>query len=473
MNEFLITLGRDVSGPGAHISRHQHSQSMSQSAVDEASFFDPANLAQLGLAGMPGVPSAPGPGSGASYHGEAGFMPMEDFSHHAPSSYAPRTQHPVQPVHFGMYASAQDIAGPAQHMPYAGARARVQRASATDERVFASPPFAQAYPAQAYPAYLTPPLEPGASMHPGASPLSSHSGMSTPPNSTPPHIPMTVAPESATVFDFLRSGRAPPPVAQLNPVDYGGKITRNAIHLKSAGPQPQQPSATASASPSSSSAASAAELATTRPEPVEPKLDGGARRRGPPARFTASDASSYASSSSSSIAPSKSSPLYPLLTSGDAQFKLPPLGARFREPSPSPPLSASGSSSVSSRETTVSPTLPPRSPPPAVAEERVMVKTEEPERAAYPVLPSIRSLAGAEELARGVGRIELGGRAAEERRRHAVLLRDMLVAINTEYKRRYGTPPPPAAGLREAVRGQREEVRGLEREVRDVEMIAV
>ena len=85
---------------------------------------------------------------------------------------------------------------------------------------------------------------------------------------------------------------------------------------------------------------------------------------------------------------------------------------------------------------------------------------------AYPVLPSIRALAGAEELARGVDRIELGAarRAAspEERRRHAALLRDLLVAINAEYRRKHGTPPPPQPAAR-----------GLEQEARDVEMIAV
>ena len=98
------------------------------------------------------------------------------------------------------------------------------------------------------------------------------------------------------------------------------------------------------------------------------------------------------------------------------------------------------------------------------------------ERVAYPTLPSIRSLAGAEELARGVGRIELGaGRRAtgpEDRRRHAALLRDLLVSINREYRQKHGTPPPMAASASASV-ARHEDVRGVEREVRDVEMIAV
>ena len=78
---------------------------------------------------------------------------------------------------------------------------------------------------------------------------------------------------------------------------------------------------------------------------------------------------------------------------------------------------------------------------------------------------------GAHEEARAW--IELGGGdPPEERKTHAALLRDLLVAINAEYRRKHGTPPPlpSTAGAR---REREEEVRGLEREVRDVEMIAV
>lgn len=471
VNEFLITLGRDVSGPGAQ-SRHQHSQSVPHVSMNEASFFDPANLAQLGLAGMPGVPSAPGPGSGASYHGESGFIPNE-FAHHG-SPYPNRSsQQSVQSVQFGLYPTAQDLARPA----YTASRVRAHRASATDEHLLplgGSQYPHQSYSGHAYPHYLTPPLEVS---NASASPLSSHSGMSTPPNATPPHIPLTVSPESAAVFDFVRTGHAPP-VVQLASVDYGTKNMRTMIPLKSAGPGP---------GPSSSSSALA-----TRPEPMEPKL-GGTVHRGPPARLTTSAASSLASSST---AIGKSSSLYPLLTSGDEQFKLPPLAGYFR--SLSPPTSVS----VSSREPTLSSSAltlttrrspsplsdgstPSPKPPPYPTPPLTSALEKEHERdsdVAYPVLPPISSLAASyrehqEELARGVGRIQLESRNAaitpEERGRHAALVRDLLVAINAEYKTRFGAPPPrPSSASQVGVR-VKEEPRGLEREVRDVEMIAV
>ena len=107
---------------------------------------------------------------------------------------------------------------------------------------------------------------------------------------------------------------------------------------------------------------------------------------------------------------------------------------------------------------------------------------------AYPFLPPISALAPSyrsrdsiaqhqEELARGVGKIELEsqhGKAPitpEERRRHAALLRDLLVRINEEYRRRHGTPP--GASSTSAETRVKEEPRGVERELRDVEMIAV
>ena len=496
VNEFLITLGRDVSGAGAHPSRHQHSQSVPHAPVDEAAFFDPANLAQLGLAGMPGVPSAPGPGSGAGYHGESGYVPLNEFSHHGPSYPSRASQQPIQPVQFGLYPSVQDVAGAAAPLPYTAHRVRAQRVSATDEHILSldhSPRFAeQNYHAHGYSHYLTPPLDLGPAANPGASPLSSHSGMSTPPNATPPHIPLTVAPESAAAFDFVRTGRAPPPVVQLAPVDYSTKSMRQVVPLKSAGPS-NAPSSTSTSAPLAS-----------RPEPMEPKLGRGAPHIGLPARLTASAASSVASSSAS-MAATKSNPLYPLLTSGNEEYKLPPLSARFRSPSPAISSSTS-SSSESSREPTVSPTLSSQtlgvsSPSPPAAES--VTPTAPPsyptppsssssqEHVAYPVLPSLSSLASyaskpasrerSEELAREVARIELesssqvraarGAITPEERKKHAMLLRDLLVAINMEYRRKHGTPPPPSSPAPAST--QTQEVRGVEREVRDVEMIAV
>ncbi|KAI0828935.1 hypothetical protein BC628DRAFT_1315893 [Trametes gibbosa] len=485
VNDFLITLGRDVSGHGQHGSRHQHSQPVPHAAVDDASFFDPANLAQLGLAGMPGVPSQ-GPGSGASYHGDSGFVPLSEFSSQQMSTYPSRSSHQsVQAVQFGMYP---DMAAGGAPLPYTSNRSRAHRASSTDDHFGSlnnpSPPFPpQSYGMQGYSHYLTPPLDLGPSAgNPGASPLSSHSGMSTPPTSTPPHIPLTVSPESAAAFDYVRVSRAPPPVVQLGPVDYSTKSMRTIVPLKSAGPAP------------SGSASGSANVLSSRPEPVEPKLGAGSVHRGPPAKLTASSAAS--SVASSSIASSKSDPLYPLLTSGDERLKLPPLGARFRSPSPAPsqPASSYASSRASTASPTASPSLSRRSPspisedsntpsPPRSSAPTPTPASSETQRVAYPMLPPISSLGSypsasarrehAEDLARRVGRIELESRAGseEERQRHAALLRDLLLAINEEYRKRFGTPPPAREAREQLQQRRAEQVRGVGKEIRDVEMI--
>ena len=62
--------------------------------------------------------------------------------------------------------------------------------------------------------------------------------------------------------------------------------------------------------------------------------------------------------------------------------------------------------------------------------------------------------------------MEDGESAHEARKRHAALLRDLLVAINNEYRARFGGQTSSDVRVKE-------EPRGLEREVRDVEMIAV
>ncbi|KAK0500613.1 hypothetical protein EDD18DRAFT_1145129 [Armillaria luteobubalina] len=148
-------------------------------------------------------------------------------------------------------------------------------------------------------------------------------------------------------FDYIRASRGPPPAATISPVEYMNKAMRPMVPLKS------------------------------------PKLLQDVHR-GPPAKLTSSASSSAASSTPSSPGKKKGS-LYPLLTSGDAQYKLAPLTSSSVEKS----------------------------------------------------LPGIRSIS--EDLSR----IEIGAKREvrpEERRHHAELIKDLLVSINTDYKRRYGTP---------------------------------
>ncbi|KAI0964449.1 hypothetical protein AcW1_001265 [Taiwanofungus camphoratus] len=479
VNEFLVTLGRDVAAGGnAHRQQQQqHPQSQAHhigSAVGDPSspqsYFDPATLSQLGLAGMPGIPTAPGPGSGAEYHGDAGYLSVDLSSHHLPPSYPSRASHQsVQPVQYGAYPSAQDIASSGQtgYPPVnysAGSRSRGLRVSSSpslEDRYGSavSPTYGASSMQQSMPHlhYLTPPLE--GTLNSGASPLSSHSASSTPPNDTPPHIhasiPFTLSPETVAAFDYLRPNRAPPPV-QLAPVDYMGQTMRTIVPLQGA--------------PSSSVTAS-------RPEPVEPKLSTASVHRGPPAKLTAEAVSSLSTPASLALPPSSSKlpgstsasgSLYPLLTSGDDAYKLPPLNSKYRSPSPS-------LSSPLSRASTLSPPPHARSRTqhdspagsPVIGASARASPSPPPQQT---VLPSIHSIARAppprrrdsEELARAVGRIELDSRAMREtalaqRTAHARLVRDLLVSINTEYRRQFGAPP---------ARGR---ARG---ETRDVEMCA-
>jgi hypothetical protein len=71
-NQFMVNLGRDASGTAQHTSKHLgqghrpasdtyspfSTDSSNSEALAHSDLFDPATLAQLGLAGMPGIPSA-------------------------------------------------------------------------------------------------------------------------------------------------------------------------------------------------------------------------------------------------------------------------------------------------------------------------------------------------------------------------------------------------------------------------------
>ncbi|KAJ6504389.1 transcription factor PacC [Mycena vulgaris] len=135
-----------------------------------------------------------------------------------------------------------------------------------------------------------------------------------------------------------------------------------------------------------------------RPEPVEPKLPA-APHRGLPAK----------------LAPAP----------GDVQYKLPPM-KHYRSPSPSATSRASTPSSQGSptpTELTILPSLHSIAPP-----------------------LGARS-AESDDIARELGRIQLESRSkkeipADERRRHAELIRNLLVSINTEFRKMHGTPAP-------------------------------
>jgi len=117
---------------------------------------------------------------------------------------------------------------------------------------------------------------------------------------------------------------------------------------------------------------------------------------------------------------SKPGSLYPLLTSGDLQYKLPPLNKMYRSPSPPSPSRDSRASTPSSTHS--SPLAQPT------------------------VLPGIRSIASggrspdSDDLSHNIGRIELDRTRnipVDQRKRHAELILDILVSINNDYKSRF------------------------------------
>ncbi|KAF7979383.1 hypothetical protein HWV62_42474 [Athelia sp. TMB] len=213
------------------------------------------------------------------------------------------------------------------------------------------------------------------------------SNVSTPSNATPPHMPSI---PDLSVFASMRDGRGGPPPAHIGMPRYAYDIRRDMVSLKSV------PDA---------------------PCPVEPKLPKTVQP-GPPARLTPSSTASFASGSSSASGSSKPGSLYPLLTSGDLRYKLAPLSRAYRSPSP---VSQDTDSSSPRSSRSASP-------------------------ARNVALPGIRDIAPGEpdELVQRVGGIDLDRArriSDEERRKHAELIRDLLVSINGAYKSRFGTPP--------------------------------
>ena len=346
VNDFLVTLGQDVAA-GTRSQRNSQSQALSDD------FFDPINLSQLGLAGMPGLGT----------NNYIGSSYPTDVSH----SYSPNNSYPVG--RSNNPTSQYPAYGTTNH-PSSSYQASNDYSMHQNRRPLKQ--YAQ-----------TPNSSYSSRYHHPPSSLEVN-----PPHSAAP-IPGTITPHTAisgntAVFDYLRHPRGSTPVAHLAPVDYMTKTMRQVVPLRSAPGETMQD--------------------LGRPEPVEPKLTRPVHR-GPPARLTS--LSSITSSSS----------IYPSLEMELDQYKLPPLNYR--------------SSSPASRESTPS-------------------STHSSPLSQHTVLPSLRSIASptigrsvvSEDLANDVDKIEIGNHeiSLEERRRHAALLRDMLVTINQEYQKRHGIP---------------------------------
>ncbi|KAG7452412.1 uncharacterized protein BT62DRAFT_302372 [Guyanagaster necrorhizus] len=290
VNEFLVTLGRNVAG-------RPHPPSVAAASFPPApDYFDPVALSQLGLAGMPGMPPS--------------------HAHYSPEPAPYPTNSP--PQQYANYSTQQRYPSLAEYPSSADYHRRNSSVSSV-------------------------------------SPVSSTRYMSSAPYHPSPSAEHTTT--QPLDFDYIRASRGPPPPATISPLEYVNKAMRPMVPLKSV------PTA-------------------SKPSPVEPKLLQDVHR-GPPAKLTSSSSSSlFASSPPSSSPEKKKGSLYPLLTSGDAQYKLPPL------------------TSSSPQKT----------------------------------LPGIRSISD------DLSRIELREITFEERRHHAELIKDLLVSVNSDYKRRNGTP---------------------------------
>jgi len=403
VNEFLVTLGRDVTGV-----HHRN-----PAASDRFSpYFDTDSLNQLGLAGMPGLPASAGSFSNDTQYTHTSAQYTAPTSYPSPPTLN-RSSHPSQQSHYGSVYALQNST-PATHT-------RAVSASTQDYTVNDSSPYTlyqPTAPPQSYP-HSTPPLDP----------TSPHSSSSTPSNATPPHQPTICGSLS---FDFVRAPPGAQPPIQLAAQDYSRKVMHNMLPLRS--------------TPGSVS------------EPTEPKLSNGAgsSQTSLPAKLSPLGSPPTVSLSSQKI--------YPMLLPEDSDLKLPSL-KQHHEATPC-------------KLPSITEMCRPSSPPsrsPDTSRGTTPTSARSSPGLSHAVLPSLRSITEASEdgsndeheLVRKVSKINLEHYIAptrdisvEERKKHAELIRSLLVKINHDYKQRYGTPRLPTI-KREAPQSPR---------IQDVEM---
>ena len=343
VNEFLVTLGRDVSAPrqSLHIS-NSHSSLY-------PNYFDAANLAQLGLSDMPGLPEPNDFSDDQPYAGH-------QYTNGSCSSRS------VPVPSSNMYTTMETSAKLNGNYNLGRSAQQYQSSYGTHHHQ-----------------YSTPSMD-------GGSP---HSTVSAPVTTTP-QVPLPVS-----GFDFHRM-RSIPHVAQLAPPEYSSKPMRPMVALRSL-PSDDRP---------------------TLIEPRSSLAQSSPRNIGPPT-----------SSDRNLVSISKPGSLYPMLTPGDKRVTLPPLSTICR--SPSQPRSYYSVSHH--REST-----------PSSAE------SFEPGNAILPSFSDIDSLAPRarcpqpeDQLVNDVKMMDLEKRnlaLGEQRKRHAELILELLVKINSDFKSKYDLP---------------------------------
>lgn len=285
VNNFLLTLGRDV------VSVHESRPSSNTQAY--SSYFDYEQLSHLGLTGMPGIPTSGTTSHSPSTYTNAGGQHSSQTAFYA-TNPSVRAGQPLTSAssYSGLYPSVHDVANPVLFST-ANIERRMSNGSSSGGGIALPPPTSPPYtPAYHQPSPIghmrpTPPLD-----------LSSpHSSLSSPSNSTPPHMHQK---DTAIVYD--RSSRRVAPPAVLASADYTSKSMRTILPLKTIPAR--------SSSPDDSEPSSSRQSSPTNPSSPTPPLQ-----------------------TSSLLA----RPLYPHIRSGDDDLKLPPLYRHY--PPLSPPAS--------------------------------------------------------------------------------------------------------------------------------------
>jgi hypothetical protein len=354
VNQFLLTLGRDVA------SVHESRSSSSSNSQPYSHYFDYSELGQLGLTGMPGISISNNTGNSQNPYPNS-----SQYSSHTPfyasnASVRVGQQHASGNSYCGpMYPSMNSLT----NQGLSPTTSIERRGSNGTHAPPMSPAFHVAGHQQLSPighAHLTPPLD-------SSSP---HSSLSSPSSSTSPHLPHA---DSTAIYE--RRPVVPPAV--LAPVDYTTRAMHKTVPLKA--------------------------IPARSPSPVDSETSSSSPTLGRPSLAPPPPSSPLAR------------PLYPLLTSGDDDLKLPPLHKSF----------------------------PRLTPPSSPAYDQTTL----------PVLPSLREVTASagtptatsgvdERLSYRLDRLKLNGRGNDNRARHAALIRDLLITINERYRARFTSVPP-------------------------------
>jgi len=396
VNEFLVTLGRDVSSGGHNRQQVPHGDHGAQQPFTQDDFFNTESLSALGLSGMPGISVS-----------------------HYPNDLAYSTS-PTQPS--APYAS---FSSPLARSPHPSAQSNQYNSIYPSIYPTINPPVN--YPSHEFVHGISPKYAPSpASILSYPSPHPQHLPSSTPDNGSPhsrhvtpsatPPLKVLAMPDSALIanFDYIRPSRGAAPVPQLAPVDYLGKSLRTIVSLKAA-PRLDLPEPTSTRNTHKLSA-------ILNPD------NGGSTDKKP-----------------SALPPPPRLP--PLATplpgeDSDAPCRLPPLHQMYRSPTPSPTREPKSSSTTSSPSVNsrILPRLGSMSIAPVHHESergRGHTSRDDPHQ-------QQRQHRRLDEQQMDVDNIQLDRPpreiSAEERRRHALLIRNLLISINNDYKRRFGSP---------------------------------